>query len=66
MILTKLLTIKGKDVVSAIKPLAIINGNMARLLKPIFLPLLIQWALRLKLRHHLRKNAATTAPNNMI
>ncbi|CAC7014660.1 Uncharacterised protein [Staphylococcus aureus] len=66
MILTKLLTIKGKDVVSAIKPLAIINGNMARLLKPIFFTIANTMGVKIKAAPSFAKNAATTAPNNMI
>ena len=65
MILTKLLTIKGKDVVSAIKPLAIINGNMA-LTKTYIFTIANTMGVKIKAAPSFAKKAATTAPNNMI
>src|SRR5699024_3753615 len=65
-ILTKLLTINGKDVVSAINPLAIINGNMTFLLNPRLRPIAKTIGVNIKAAPSFAKNAATIEPNNII
>ena len=61
-ILTKLLTTNGNDVVSAINPLAIINGKIIFSLKFKLRTIASTIGVKIRAAPSLANNAATTAP----
>ena len=65
-ILTKLLTIKGNEVVSAINPQAIINGNIYLLLKLRCLTIARTIGVSIKAAPSFANKAAIKAPKSMI
>src|SRR5699024_4325511 len=64
-IFTKLLTTKGKEVVSAIKPLAIIKGKIIFSLKFKLRTMARTIGVRIKAAPSLAKSAATRAPRRL-
>src|SRR5699024_3029769 len=65
-ILTKLLTINGREVVSAIKPLAIINGKIIFYMKFRFRTIESTFGVSINAAPSLAKKAATMAPRILI
>src|SRR5699024_2324394 len=59
-------TMSGNDVESAIKPLAIINGNIAFLSNPKLRTIAKTIGVSIKAAPSFAKKAATTEPNSMI
>src|SRR5690625_6794934 len=64
-ILTKLLTIKGKEVVSAINPLAIINGKIIFSLKFKLRTIASTIGVSMRAAPSFANKAATTAPRRL-
>ena len=65
-IFTKLLTINGKLVVSAINPLAIINGKIIFSLNLRFRTIARTIGVKIKAAPSFANKAATPAPNKLI
>src|SRR5699024_4380015 len=65
-ILTKLLTIKGKEVVSAIKPLAIIKGKTIFSVKFKWRTIASTIGVNISAAPSFANKAATTAPKTLI